>query len=318
MLDFQVYMRIHFDLMNSTYVYGSIGAPSITARKGNHMNRHLKLVGVAVLTLTAVLGTTVAVQYHQTERDIAQFEHRVADIGRRHPSPALDPARLQGLPDPVQRYFRFTFPGQAPAYSVVRMSASGQFRRPLTEGFNATTASQVIATGVPALMFSATTPMLPGVWARAYDFYANGEMEMKAKVLSTLTVVDEKQTPTLNRISLRRWLLESALYPASLLPGGPVTWEAIDADSARAVVNQAGMQASMVAHFAADGRMTHMRTETNGDLMTPYHGSGEHVARSNYRMVGHQMIPMDFTISRMAGGKLFPFWKGRIDAIEFE
>lgn len=282
------------------------------------MNRHLKLIGIAVLTLAAVLGTTVAVQYHQTERDIAQFEERVAEIGRRQPAPALVPARLQGLPDPVQRYFRFTFPGQAPAYSLVRLSASGQFRRPLTEGFNATTAGQVIATGVPALMFSATTPILPGVWARAYDFYANGEMEMKARILSTLTVVDEKQTPTLNQISLRRWLLESALYPASLLPGGPVTWEAIDADSARAVVSQNGMRATMVAHFAADGRMTYMRTDTDGDLTTPYHGSGEHVARSNYQMVGHQMIPMDFTISRMAGGQLFPFWKGRIDTINFE
>ncbi len=282
------------------------------------MNRRLELVGITVLTLAAVLGTTVAVQYRQTERDIAQFEERVAEIGKRQPAPALVPTRLQGLPDPVQRYFRFIFPGQAPSYSLVRLSASGQFRRPLTEGFNATTAGQVIATGVPALMFSATTPILPGVWARAYDFYANGEMEMKARILSTLTVVDEKQTPTLNQISLRRWLLESALYPASLLPGGPVTWEAIDADSARAVVSQNGMQAAMVAHFATDGRMTHMRTDTDGDLTTPYHGSGEHVARSNYQMVGHQMIPMDFTISRMAGGQLFPFWKGRIDTIDFE
>ena len=34
--------------------------------------------------------------------------------------------------------------------------------------------------------------------------------------------------------------------------------------------------------------------------------------------IGGQMIPMDFTISRMAGGKLHPFWKGRVDSIAFE
>ena len=79
-----------------------------------------------------------------------------------------------------------------------------------------------------------------------------------------------------------------------------------------------GMRASMVAHFAPDGRMTHMRTETDGDLGTPYHGSGEHVARSNYRQLGDQMIPMDFTISRMAANTLYPFWKGHVDAIVFE
>ena len=218
----------------------------------------------------------------------------------------------------MQRYLRFTFAEGVPAYTVVRLSASGQFRRPQTDGFKATTARQVIAAGTPALMFSATTPIVPGVWARAYDYFANGQMEMKAKILSTLTVVDEKETPELNQISLRRWLLESALYPAALLPGGPVTWEPVDDVHARAVVRWGGMQAAMVARFDAQGQMTEMRAEADGDLNTRYHGSGEHVARSNVQRVGGQMIPMDFTISRMAGGKLHPFWKGRVDSIAFE
>lgn len=260
--------------------------------------------------LLACIGTlAMVVAYHTrlTERAISNYEERVAALGAKQASPELDTASVQKLPEPVQRYIRFTFPSGPPAYGVVRLSASGQFRRPLTQDFNPTTANQVIASGVPALMFSATTPIIPGVWARAYDFFANGEMEMKAKILSTVTVVDEKQTPTLNEISLRRWLLESALYPAALLPGGPVTWEPLDEDSARAVVTWGSMRASMVAYFAPDGRMTHMQAESDGDLATPYHGSGEHVARANYQNVGHQMIPMDFTISRMAGGKLCVF-----------
>ena len=218
----------------------------------------------------------------------------------------------------MQRFFRFTFRSPASGYGVVRLAASGDFRRPGSDGFQHTTAGQVIATGVPALMFSATTPIVPGVWARAYDFFADGQMEMKAKVLSTLTVVDEKATPELDRISLRRWLLESALYPAALLPGGPVTWEAIDDTSARAVVNWNGMKAAMRAYFNPDGAMAVMAAEADGDLSTPYHGSGEHVTRSDYRAVNGQMIPMAFTISRMAAGRIYPFWKGRIDRIAFE
>lgn len=282
------------------------------------MNKFIRIIGLTSLAFAVAGATYVALQSNRTESDIATFEARVAAIGQRSPAPTYDPARLQSLPAPVQRYVRFTFKGTAPGYAVVRLSASGEFRRPRTEGFNATTAQQVIATGVPALMFSATTPVIPGVWARAYDFFAEGEMAMKAKILSTLTVVDEKQTPQLNQISLRRWLLESALYPAALLPGGPVTWEAIDDHSARAVVAWHSLRASMVAHFADNGQMTHMVAEADGDLSTPYHGSGEHVARSNYRLIGHQMIPMAFTISRMAGGKLYPFWKGQVDNITFE
>ena len=260
----------------------------------------------------------MALSSRATERDIGAFQERVATLGSTKPAPAFDADALTGLPDPVQRYFAFTFRGALPEYAVVRLEANGEFRRPLTDTFNATTAEQVIAIGEPALMFSATTPVAPGVWARAYDFFAEGEMEMKAKILSALTVVDEKETPELNRISLRRWLLESALYPQSLLPGGPVKWEPIDADSARAVVEADGMQAVMIAHFDAEGRMTHMVADMDGDLTTPYHGSGEHVTRDDYQAVGNQMIPMRFTISRAAGGEIYPFWDGEVTAITFE
>jgi hypothetical protein len=286
--------------------------------KEEAMPTRLQTTSLVLATCIAVLAGTVAYSAHRTERDIAAFEARVAALAQNHAAPGWDASRQATLPEPVQRYFRFIFPAEVPRYNAVFLSASGEFRRPLTEGFTHTTARQVIATGVPALMFSATTPMLPGVWARAYDFFADGQMEMKAKILSTVTVVDEKETPILNEISLRRWLLESALYPAALLPGGPVRWEAIDAHSARAVVSWSGMRSSLVAHFAPDGRMTHMQTETDGDLGTPYHGSGEHVARSDYQAVGGQLIPMEFTISRMAGGQLYPFWRGRVDRIRFD
>ena len=160
------------------------------------MYPRLKIVGIAVVLRPRRHG---GVSIPPDRAHIRQFEDRVAVLAATRPAPAPDPADLPRLPEPVQRYFRFVFPGPAPAYAVVRLSASGQFRRPLTQGFNATTAEQVIAAGVPALMFSATTPVLPGVWARAYDFYTNGEMEMKAKILSTLTVVDEKPPPRSTR-----------------------------------------------------------------------------------------------------------------------
>lgn len=275
-----------------------------------------------LITLSAcilVVALIVALNSYLTERDISTFEERIADLGvQQQTSSALSTLSINGMPEPVQRYLRFTFPDGVPSYGVVRVSASGEFRRPLTQSFNPTTARQVIATREPALMFSATTPIVPGIWARAYDYFAKGEMEMKAKILSTITVVNEKQTPKLNEISLRRWLLESPLYPTALLPGGPVSWEALNQDSARAVVIWGGMRASMLVYFAPDGSITHMQAESDGDLSTPYHGSGEHVVRSNYRQAGQQMIPMDFTISRMAAGKIYPFWKGHISQITFE
>ena len=96
-----------------------------------------------------------------------------------------------------------------------------------------------------------------------------------------------------------------------------MTWEPIDDNTARAIVSADGLSASMVARFDAEGRMTEMFAEEDGDLTTPYHGSGEHVARGDYRAVGNLMIPHDFTISRMAGGEIHPFWQGQITDIRF-
>lgn len=282
--------------------------------------RTILLGAAGVLALAALgLGGAVALSSHRTEADIAGFAERVAAIGARRPAPAWDAEAIAALPAPVQRYLAYVFPEPPPRSTLVRIEMKGAFRRPLTEGFAPTTAEQAIATGEPALLFAATTPIVPGVWARAYDFYAEGRMEMKAKILSTLTVVDERETPALNQTSLRRWLLESPLYPMALLPGGPVRWEPIDATRARAIVSADGLEAALVATFDPQtGALTRFDAEEDGDLTTPYHGSGEHVSREDYRLVQGVRVPMGFTIARAAGGTLHPFWTGRVTRIAFE
>lgn len=281
--------------------------------RGRLLRRALKL-GAGALVVGALLLAAVA---WQTERDIADFEARIAQRAHTQPAPAWSAAALDALPAPAQRYLRYALVEPPSRQAVVRLTASGEFRRPLTDTFHPTTAAQVIAVGQPALMFSATTSIGPGLWARAYDFFADGQMRMKARVLSAITVVDEQETPELNRLSLRRWLLESALYPASLLPGGPVRWAAVDAGRAMATVTHAGVSASMLVDVDAEGRMTAMISPEDGDLSTPYHGAGEHVTRSDYRHVAGMMIPMAFEISRMADGHRMPFWRGRIDEIAY-
>ncbi len=300
---------------------------------GPRSRRVLRRVTIGLGVLFGALVVIVAYSSWRTESDIAGLRAGIVEVASTNPAPAYDPAIVGDLPDPVRRYFEFVFTdpalnaeeASAPAHvetthvemTHVEMTMSGEFRRPLTEGFSPTTAEQTTAIGVPALMFSARTTMAPGLWARAYDAYSNGEMEMKAKVLSTLTVVDETETPELNQTSLQRWLLESPLYPAALLPGGPVRWESIDDTRARAVVAADGYEAAMVATFRPDGSLESFDAEHDGDLTTAYHGSGEHVMRTDYRPVDGMMIPHGFTIARAADGELHPFWIGEIETIRF-
>ncbi|MEZ5718718.1 MAG: DUF6544 family protein [Burkholderiaceae bacterium] len=279
----------------------------------------MKIRRILALACAATLGPgalALGIAYHQTESGISAHHDRVrADSLTAKAPPPLE--GLEALPTPVQRYLRYAFPQGVPAATHVEMQMQGNFRRPGTESFAPTSASQTAATRTPAMAFDATTPIVPGIWARAYDAYANGQMEMKARILSAITVVDEHSSPELNRISLRRWLLESPTYPQALLPGGVVRWEPVDDRTARAVATDRGMTTSLLARFGDDGRLASFQAEEDGDLTTPYHGSGEHVARSDYRLVQGIRVPMGFTISRMAKGRIMPFWEGRITSIRF-
>ena len=264
------------------------------------------------------LAGWVGLSTFATEREIAAHEATIRAVAAARPAVVVSDTEIALLPAPVRRYLAFALPGPVAAQHLARIEAEGRFRRPKTEGFAATTATQTIAIGAPALVFAATTPIVPGIWARAYDFFAEGRMRMKAKILSTLTVVDEVETEALNRTSLRRWLLESPLYPTALLPGGPVRWQSIDDGHARAVVSGFGLETSLVASFGPDGALTAFEAEEDGDLSTSYHGSGERAERSDYRLVAGMRIPHGFVIARKAGGHILPFWEGRITSIHHE
>lgn len=97
-------------------------------------------------------------------------------------------------------------------------------------------------------------------------------------------------------------------------------WEAAQPrNSARAVASHRGINiASLLGRFAEDGLfMLSFEAEEDGDLGTPYHGSGEHVARRDYHTVQGVRVPLGFTISRRAQGRTLPFWEGHITAIRF-
>lgn len=298
--------------------------------------RRASMVGVvAVTALLSAVGATLAWLNARTHQEVADLRASLlaaaAPVAASATRPAgaaeaggvTGPQRRDGwaaLPPPVQRCFAFTFgAGSLPDWATVEMDMQGQFRRPRTTAFQPTTARQLAGLHRPELVFDATTPMLPGVWAVAYDAFVHGRMTMKAKVWGAVQVVNEGSfsSPELDRISLRRWLMEAPTYPMALLPGGPVHWEAVDEQQARAVVVLGDVRASALATFAADGRLLSMDAEVSGNLDSPYHGSGEYASRDDYRWVQGVRVPMAFSFARSAAGQRHPFWEGRITRITF-
>ena len=275
------------------------------------------LLRAAVVAVAAVTALALAGAARITAAEIDGHRSAVVRASATASPPVLRQEAVATLPEPVRRWVAFTFRSLPSPPAWVDFEMSGRFRRPRAASFADTTARQVAAVGTPALVFDATTPVLGVLWARAFDAYVDGHMTMRASLLSAMTVVNERSTPELDRTSLRRWLIDSALYPAALLPGGPVTWEPLDANRARAIARLGGVEAALVATFGNDGRLLRFDAEHAGDLDLPYHGSGERVVRDDYRQVEGMMIPHAFVFSRVAGGKVLPFWEGRVASIRF-
>lgn len=273
-------------------------------------------LAVWLAAVLAALGAAVALRSWATEAEIAAVREAVQHQARSHAPSWPDEASLAALPDPVRRWVAYTFPFGPAVCVMADAEMRGRFRRPGTDRFSATTARQRIAGGTPALAFDATTPVMWPVWARAYDGYVDGHMSMKVRVMSSITVVDEASTPELDGSSLRRWLLESAVCPNALLPGGPVRWEPIDGFHARAIVVHRGIEARLLATFDREGRLLQFDAESDGDLALPYHGSGERVVRSDDRLEQGLRVPRRFVVSRVAGAQVLPFWEAEVTSLQ--
>ncbi len=277
----------------------------------------MKTFALSLLGLSIAFSLFIGYSDHSMKQTIQNFEQHIIASAQPFPPPCAP--EIQALPQPVQRYFSFTFPNGFPAqkqYVVVKMQ--GMFRRPLNESFEPTTARQVASFIQPDMVFSASTPILGPIWADVYDRFIDGEMQMEAKLLSAFSVVHEDKNPSLNQISLRRWLLESPTYPMALLPGGIVTWHAIDDTHALAVASAYGIKAELIATFGPNGELLSFDATAPGDLTTPYHGSGERVSRSDFQLVDNIRLPMSFEISRVGKDAIvYPFWRARITDIHF-
>lgn len=274
-------------------------------------------LAVAALALLLAAGSAgLAWRSHATEAEIDALREAARRQAEAHPPAWPDPASMSALPAPVRRWVAYTFPAGPAVCWMADVRMQGRFRRPQAEAGTPTTARQRIAGGTPALVFDARTPLSGPIEARAFDAYVYGHMTMRVRLLSSITVVGEAPTPALDAMSLRRWLLESAMCPNALLPGGPVHWEPLDARHARAVVRHQGMQACLRATFDGEGRLVQFDAESDGDLTLPYHGSGERVERSDFRLVQRMRVPHRFVVSRVAGGRVWPFWEGEVEAVE--
>ena len=258
-------------------------------------------VGIALAALVVVaigLRTLGAARWTELVRThTTPLESGSVGAQGRLPSPArFDAHELEGLPPPVQRYFRQVLTDGQPIIVSATIEMTGTMNMSATaEQWKPFTSRQRVVTRRPGFLWDAQVFMFPGLPAHVEDSYIAGHGRLIAKVLGLFTVADSQGEGEIARGEFMRYFAESPWYPTALLPSQGVRWEAVYDASARATITDGPITLTLLFRFNDAGLIASVRAEARGAgagkdgvmVMLPWD-----CALSDYKPQGGMLIPM--------------------------
>ena len=232
----------------------------------------------------------------------------------------VDFRELEGLPAPVQRYFRTVLEEEQPMVAGARVQHRGTFNMgENTDQWKPFTSDQVVVSRRPGFDWNGRVEVMPGVPVRVHDAYVAGEGILHASLLGLFLVVDSRGTGDMAEGELMRFFAEAAWYPTALLPSQGVRWEAVDDHSAYATLTEGEVSTTMLFTFDDEGLIRSVHAEargrTVGDEVVPTPWQGRFW---NYEERGGMRVPLDGEVAWMLPGGAKPYWRGHTTEISYE
>jgi hypothetical protein len=186
--------------------------------------------------------------------------------------------QLDGLPEPVQRYLRYTEVVGTPFVRTVQLRQRGRMLLGPGQLWIPLTAQQWHSVHPPGFVWDATLRLGPVPIVRARDTYRAGSGNMLIKAAAVVTVADATGME-LDQGEMMRYLNEIMWFPSAFLEDN-ITFQAVDSSSARVTLTDHGQSVTATLFFDPDGRLTEIvgQRYSGGGLETwsvPVTGYGE-------------------------------------------
>ena len=278
---------------------------------------------VALVVLVFALGAFGSGRWAAATRAL----HDRLEAARVPVTPArYDAAReLEGLPPPVQRYFRAALKdGQAMVEAAaIEHTGTFNFAADGPDQWKPFRSKQRVAMRRPGLVWDARMPMLPGVTVHVHDVYVAGEGILHPAVMGLVSLANVRGTsPEAGGIAegeFMRWLAEAAWYPTALLPSQGVRWSAIDDRSARATMSDGALKVTLDFTFdAGTGLIETVRAQARGRTvgdkveLTPWEGRWTAYAERD-----GMKVPMEGEVAWLTAQGRRAYWRGTVTALAF-
>ena len=216
----------------------------------------------------------------------------------RLPAPAgqnklYDARELDGLPVPVQRYFRAVLKDGQPLIATATFELAGTINMSETaDNWKPFTSWQRAIVHRPGFLWNGSVTLFPGISARVHDSYIAGVGRLHAALLGLFTVAEVEGGGEIARGELMRYFAEMAWYPTALLPSQGVHWEAVDDRSANATLVDGPVSLTLLFGFDEAGLITSVHADERGSgvgkdmVMLPWDCS-----LSNYELRHGMLVP---------------------------
>ena len=241
----------------------------------------------------------------------------------RRPSPArFDARELEGLPVPVQRYFRLVLTDGQPIIAAATIEMTGTINlSATTEQWKPFTSRQRVITRKPGFLWNAQVDMFPGAPALVEDSYIAGEGRLSAKLFGLFAVADLQGGGEIARGEFMRYFAEAAWYPTALLASQGVRWEALDDASARATMVDGPIIVTLLIGFNEAGLIASLHAESRGAsmgkdgvmVMLPWE-----CAWSDYLPQDGMLVPMVGEVAWTRAEGRRGYFIGRVKTLRYE
>lgn len=285
--------------------------------KARSWRRRLLWALVVVVVVVAGVWLAGALRWEERQRELQsgllQF--------RREPAPAVFVEHeLDLLPANVQRFFRAVLPPGQRVVAAARLRHRGTMNLASEgESWVPFASHQSVVTQRPAFVWNATVTMWGVVPVRVVDAYVRGEGRSEAALCGLVPLGEQRGRGAVATAQLQRFLAEAPWYPTALLPRQGVQWRAAGDRQATATLQDGDASATLTFTFDAEGRIERVHADARGrrvgDELVPTPWTGRFW---DYAERDGMQVPLQAEVAWVLGDGESPYWRGRIDAIDYE
>jgi len=270
---------------------------------------------VAVLALV-VIGDVRWESATQKQMVLLESARVPTTVGR------YDAREIDGLPAPVQRYFRAVLKDGQLLIAAATFELAGTFNMSATgENWKPFTSWQRAVVHRPGFLWNGRVAVLPGLVAHVHDSYIAGIGTLHAAMLGLFTVANVQGGDEAAHGELMRYFAEMAWYPTALLPSRGVRWAAVDDRSANATLVDEPITLTLLFRFNEAGLITSIHADARGAsvgkdgamVMLPWECSV-----SSYERRDGMLVPTHGEAAWMQPEGRKPYFIGELTSLVYE